>query len=447
MIQSLPALCRQFHAEQKQFSEFPAGDPRSLQSFSLEQSKKQAKQLLKALSQGEAWSRIESHPRADSLQADQVKLADAQLIIAREQGFLSWPKLKHHVEASEMATKAINSGTPGALDGQLRTLHIRCGTDLMYKLAVAGFSGDFLCFADPYIQGPVPAESDTQRFIDVRSTFIADNNWRLKPQAIKDLSSDYDALERIRDYQRVCFWFEHDAYDVLIFIKLLHFLQDRAKRSGQMAFICVDHYPGIVRFNGIGELPVDTMPLLWQQFTPLEESHIEFGSLCWEAYTASTPEALSQIVNLHPSPFPQLMPALKRHIRELPWWSDGLSLSERLTLQILAEQGAQNGAKLFYHWYTSVYEPLVFMGDSSYWKVLSQLVEAKRPAIELIKGSSKPVDWRVSLTDFGYKLFSGKEHWLAHNDYDRWFGGVHNRTPEALWYWDDEQCRVVRELA
>ncbi|MCG8050298.1 MAG: DUF1835 domain-containing protein [Candidatus Thiodiazotropha endolucinida] len=444
MIQSLPALRRQFHAEQKQFHQLPGDDPRSLQSLSLEQSKKQAKQLLKALNQGNAWSRTESHPKAESLQADQIKLADAQLIIAREHGFPSWPKLKHHLETSEMAAKAIKNGNPDPLDGQLRTLHIRCGTDVMYKLAVAGFRGDFLCFADPYIQGPVPAEPDRQKFIDVRSRFIADNQWRLKPQAVKELTGDYDALERIRDYQRVCFWFEHDAYDVLVFIKLLHFLRDRTKRAEQMAFICVDHYPGVARFNGIGQLPVETMPLLWQQFAPLEEQQIEFGGQCWEAYTASTPEALSRIVNLQSPAFPQILPALKRHIRELPWRADGLSLSERLTLQILHEQGSQDGAKLFYHWYTSVYEPLAFMGDSSYWKVLSHLAEARRPAIELLKGSSKPVDWQVSLTGFGRKLLAGEGHWLAHNDYDVWFGGVHNCTPGALWYWDDDIGRVIQ---
>ena len=445
MIQSLPALRRQFHAEQKQFHQLPADDPRSLQSLSLEQSKKQAKQLLKALHQGEAWSRTASHPKAETLHADSVKLSDAQLIIAREQGFSSWPKLKHHVESSELAARAIERGSLDPLDEQLQTLHIRCGTDVMYKLAVAGFSGDFLCFADPYIQGPVPAEKDRQSFIEIRSSFIARNQWRLKQQAIKDLTADYDALEQARGYQRVCFWFEHDAYDVLVFIKLMHFFSDQSKRPDQMEFICVDHYPGVVRFNGIGQLPAETMPLLWQQFAPLEASHIGFGKLCWEAYTASTPEALSQIVNLDSSPFPQIMPALKRHIKELPWRHDGLSLSERLTLQILAEQGPQNGAKLFYHWYTAVYEPLVFMGDSSYWTVLSQLAEAKRPAIKLVKESPKPVDWQVSLTGFGRKLLVGEEHWRSHNDYDRWFGGVQIRSPGAIWYWDDEIGRVMQE--
>jgi hypothetical protein len=445
MIQSLPQLRRQFHAEQQRFHELPDDDPRSLQRFSLAQSKKLAKQLLKALRQGDSWSRTAFHPNPDSLKPETVKLADAQLIHARELGFKSWSRFKHHVQSSEIAARAIDAGTVLPLDDQLHTLHIRCGTDVMYKLAVAGFDGDFLCFADPYIQGPVPAEADQHKFIDIRSTFIAGNQWRQKQQAIKDLTSDYAALERAREYQRIAFWFEHDAYDVLVFIKLLHYFCDRSKRPERLEFICVDHYPGVTRFNGIGQLPAESMPLLWQQFSPVKAHHLQFARLCWEAYTSSTPETLSQLVNLDSSPFPEIMPALNRHIQELPWRRDGLSLTERLTLKILAEQGAQDGAKLFYHWYTTHYEPLVFMGDSSYWIVLAQLAEADRPAIELLKHSSKPADWQVSLTDFGQKLLVGQAHWMDYNDYDRWFGGVHNHIKGALWYWDDELNQVVRE--
>src|SRR5580704_9403005 len=66
----------------------------------LEQLKKQAKDLLKLhnASDSEALGRVaEHHPcgAADS----RFALADAQLVIAREYGFESWPKLKIHVEA------------------------------------------------------------------------------------------------------------------------------------------------------------------------------------------------------------------------------------------------------------------------------------------------------------------------------------------------------------
>jgi len=68
---------------------------------SLENLRKQAKDLLKALRAGDpgAAARLaESHPRwasAGGLEAP--RLADAQLVIAREHGLPSWPSLVHHV--------------------------------------------------------------------------------------------------------------------------------------------------------------------------------------------------------------------------------------------------------------------------------------------------------------------------------------------------------------
>jgi len=73
----------------------------------LEQLKTQAKDLLKLLKAGDpvARQRIqENHPHpakiaTAELRTDSVTLSDAQLVIAREYGFASWPKLKEHVES------------------------------------------------------------------------------------------------------------------------------------------------------------------------------------------------------------------------------------------------------------------------------------------------------------------------------------------------------------
>ena len=67
---------------------------------SLDQLRKQAKELLKDYRAGDraAASRFQAHhPHAISEQ--RVALADAQLVLAREYGFRSWARLKHHVES------------------------------------------------------------------------------------------------------------------------------------------------------------------------------------------------------------------------------------------------------------------------------------------------------------------------------------------------------------
>jgi ankyrin repeat protein len=73
----------------------------------LDQLKNQAKDLLKGHKAGdpEAFRRIQAnHPRlagssAHQVQAFRFTLSGAQLVIAREYGFSSWPKLKAHVES------------------------------------------------------------------------------------------------------------------------------------------------------------------------------------------------------------------------------------------------------------------------------------------------------------------------------------------------------------
>jgi len=89
---------------------------------SLEQLRKQAKSLLKhqQAADSEALTRIrESHPRCRKLSHEQIAaspftLADAQLVIAGEYGFSSWPTLQSHVKMLEAA------GTTAAIVASLR---------------------------------------------------------------------------------------------------------------------------------------------------------------------------------------------------------------------------------------------------------------------------------------------------------------------------------------
>jgi hypothetical protein len=73
----------------------------------LEQYKKQAKELARDCAQRNpaALERIHRHPRFRQLTPDQIPdqlptiaLADAQLVLAREHGFPSWPKFAAHLE-------------------------------------------------------------------------------------------------------------------------------------------------------------------------------------------------------------------------------------------------------------------------------------------------------------------------------------------------------------
>ena len=91
--------------------------PRQLPAdANLRQLKHQAKDLLRACRGGDtnAIRRIErSHPRFSGLTqaeiaAARIVLADAQLVMARELGFESWPRLKEHVESPAAPARSMH---------------------------------------------------------------------------------------------------------------------------------------------------------------------------------------------------------------------------------------------------------------------------------------------------------------------------------------------------
>src|SRR4030095_12083325 len=104
----------------------------------LDQYKKQAKELLKGGRAGEAGALrrfAAHHPRfaktsPDSQTGETLALADAQLVIAREHGFESWPKFAQHIEALlgdkspaavwKSAEQAVAAADAPALDRLLR---------------------------------------------------------------------------------------------------------------------------------------------------------------------------------------------------------------------------------------------------------------------------------------------------------------------------------------
>ncbi|HEY1549620.1 MAG TPA: ankyrin repeat domain-containing protein, partial [Kofleriaceae bacterium] len=87
-----------------------------MSKLDLEQQRKRAKELLRAQRRGDAAAteriaRVLREPRTP------FKLADAQLVIAREAGFASWPRLVHHAERVVDPTPALHDAVrAGDLD-------------------------------------------------------------------------------------------------------------------------------------------------------------------------------------------------------------------------------------------------------------------------------------------------------------------------------------------
>ncbi|MBW4686482.1 MAG: DUF1835 domain-containing protein [Komarekiella atlantica HA4396-MV6] len=418
--------------------------PLKEERLSLEQQKKRAKDLLfeYRADQELALKRFQQyHPKAFQIRdfaAFQPQLSDAQLVIARENGLPSWVKLKEHIQRITQASEDISRGVMTAFDADLKTLHLRCGSDIQNKLAIAGFCGDFLEFADPYCQGPIPPNSNLSQFLNTRAAFISEAYGVTLKDAQNRLEREYSQLCISHQYERVMLWFEHDPYDQLVLAHVLHHFWKIQSFPKHLELICIDSFPGVERFVGLGQLSSEALCTLWERRHPITRQQLQLGDRVWKALSAESPQVLIQIVNTGTPEIPPMAKALRRHLQELPWVKNGLSLTQQLTLSILADKETMRVDKLF-GTLVAEKEPLPYLGDTMYWYVLTQMLQSKRPPLEITTESlEEPWYKRVlQLTKTGHALVQGEVNWLEINSSDRWVGGIRLTSGQPVWMWDD----------
>ena len=431
--------------------------------INLEQQKKRAKELLKAFHSADTSTLLrfkQHHPKyADykylpsTSNQGTAQLCDAQLVIARELGLPSWPRLKAHITSMNRASDEIKVKTSSP-DAEIKTLHIRCGTDLGFTLPAGGFNGDFLEYSDPYGQGPILLNDN---FVNTRAKFLHESYDPLfedRPDdsrkdktlegTLTGLSTAHDKLKQAaQQYKRIVLWFEHDGYDQLILARLLSFYA-RNNMPEKLEMISINHFPGSARFIGLGQLPPEAIRLLWKQRQPVNQQQLKLGEQIWSALGESNPLDLYDVIKTKDIKcLPYMEAALQRHLQELPSTENGLSLTEQLSLEMLNEESSTAG-QLFKKLVTER-DPLPWLGDIMYWFILQSMMQASQPVFEIPECDlKKPWHERLlTITDTGKKVLTGTQGWLSFNPPDRWLGGIRLSSNHPCWHWNNKKMRPV----
>ncbi|MDZ4017188.1 DUF1835 domain-containing protein [Pseudomonas sichuanensis] len=380
--------------------------------------RKRAKRLLKTLDD-ETCAQL----RALGLPGPEYRLADTQWLVAREAGFPSWPKLKAHADAVDFAARH-----PGfACDGEAQVQHWRCGNDIEHSLRIAGFTGAFHMFDDPMVMGPVPALPEAA-YWQVRTEYVL-RAFKLPAQDIEQRHArQRAALAQLNSDSEMVLWCEADAYDQLFLIRVLASLPCLPRR---LELIETCQVPGVQHFVGIGQLAPDVLAWLWPQRRVLGEDALALARQAWAAYTAPDPRAWAQLASRPHSALPLLQGALARQLQELPGAEDGLSLTERLTLRILARLGEQPAARVFAELMANE-EPLPYLGDMMFGVLLRPLIDSPRPL--LLEGEGDSWQQRqLRLTALGEQVLGRQANWLDQQPAERWVGGVRIAAGQAPW--------------
>ena len=401
--------------------------------LNLEQQKKRARELQRAFNAGETQALSRVHRWRETLTAP-LKLVDAQFVLARELGLPSWPKLKGHIERLDASARLIRGGSIS--DADMRTLHIRCGHDIGEALMHAGFEGRFLEYSDPFCQGPVVPSDD---WLERRVAFLSDAYGEALDRPERDirakLEEEEEGLAQAAGYERVVLWFEHDSYDQLILARVLAAFSEMQGRP-RIELVSTDSFPGAVRFIGLGQLPPEALHMLWASRTGVTEAQLALGARIWPALRSDDPTGLWTIAENGALPLPFMGAALHRHLQELPGVEDGLSLTQRLSLRILHDRGTLPAGRIFAALMRE-YEPLPWLGDLMFWRILDETAQTADPLLTIAPGEEWPRRM-VSLTDTGRACLEGRIDYMELSPPERWVGGVRLLPGAPLWRWDEE---------
>jgi hypothetical protein len=413
-------------------------------SLNLDRQRRLAKRLRDDIRAGNAKALarlVAAHPRPAGLVKSQLKLTDAQLVVAREAGLPSWPALKAHVEQLDAARQEIEARGPSP-DGDMPTLHLRCGNDIEQALTRAGFAGDFLMYADPICQGPV---SDNENSLHERARFIA-TEYPGEDEAAthENLQQTGNRLDSAGSYGRIVLWFEHDPYDQLLLAKILARLAKTVVIQRKIELVSLDRFPGIAKFIGIGQLSPAALRDLYGKRQPVADSAFRLAEQVWNALQAKSPETLHAL-SLSPSTgLPYMAGAIGRYLSELPALRNGLSFTENAILSIVADEPLSWG-RIFGRFMREI-DPLPYHGDLMFLGTLLRLSDAADPALTSNPPDHAKAEWGkaiFTLTGTGRKLLAGERDWKQCGPRLRINGGVECFTAPD-WRWNAAQtCPVA----
>jgi hypothetical protein len=324
--------------------------------------------------------------------------------------------------------------------------HIRCGDDMRPAFEASQLTGRYVRWADALCEGPTPGDVTPSEWRALRTAYAVERYAVTLEQAEAFQDEQDSALEASVSADEIVLWFEHDQFDQFILIYLLDWFTDHNVPPNRLSLICIDHYPGIENFHGIGQLDAAALDDLFPRRKPITQEQIELARRAWAAFTSSDPRPLEALLTEDTSVLPFLAGAILRHFEDFPSNLDGLGRTERQAI-LASEAGDANPGEIFGA--CQAMEEARWCGDTMFWGWLRALAEAPIPAL-VING---PDDWyrsregivatRVGLTRAGHALMRGAINWVRMGGVDRWMGGVHLQGREATWQWDGAKRRLV----
>ena len=329
-------------------------------------------------------------------------------------------------------------------------LHITNGDGAANTLKQFCVGGDVLPWRDPMIDGPFPAGLDLSAASELRAAHLAGAHLGYD-QVLRDFRLRDEHLAAASRYDEITLWFEHDLLDQLQILQLLDWFSNIDLIDARLNMICIDTFPGVVPFRGLGQLGAAQIATLVGKKSPVTTRQLNLAKDGWTAFRSSDPRDIETFLAQDLWPLPFLQAALRRHLQEFPSVSNGLGRTDHQILQLVSEGQIRPGQIFMAN---MELETALFIGDWATYGHVQDLCHARQPLLrckpdgefryppDVALSHESFRNQELSLTDKGVRVLAHEEDAFASMDIDRWLGGVHLLSGKPCWRWNAPAGRL-----
>ncbi len=285
----------------------------------------------------------------------------------------------------------------------VQALHITSGDIAGGSLAKAGLPGEVFVWHDILYDGPRRPGWPDEATLSARAVFLEETTaGGLDRQYILEtLRNQYRKLAQAAADRHIVLWFDACLFDQSMLAHILTCL--RLQRARKVDLLCIDAFPGIEPFNGLGQMQPEQLARMYDKRQPLTDTQFRFAAQVDEIFATQDDGALSELSRATDAPLPWIPAAAARWLQERPAPDTGLGKLEDLALRAI-RAGCETPGNIFAS-VAAADIPPQFWGDITLWAKINALADRRPPLVRIEGPAERLPQWEseLRLSDFRIK--------------------------------------------
>ena len=272
-----------------------------------------------------------------------------------------------------------------------KTLHITGGDMAGAKLAESGIPGEVFVWHDILYDGPRKPGWPDDDTLHARARFLEASTGEglSKEYVLEILKAQYARLKTAARYDRVVLWFDACLFDQSMLCHILTCMRFLKLETADL--LCIDAFPGIDPYHGLGQLSPDQLASMVDRRRPLTEGQFLFAKSVDRAFALQDRDAFKTLAHYNDAPLPWVPAAVARWMEEWPDEETGMGRLERHAMEAI-RAGCETPADIF-SFVCGRETPPQFWGDITLWAKINGLADREPPLVRIEGSRARLPQW------------------------------------------------------